>query len=91
MDVADKNPYCLDEPAPILIFTDFGDSALEFLFGLWFAKTDYLLLKNSIMDDIKERFDAEGIEIPFPHRTVYAGSETAPLPVRLSSEEESRS
>jgi small-conductance mechanosensitive channel len=91
MDIAAKNPFCLDEPEPILIFTDFGDSALEFLFGVWFAKTDYLLLKNSIMDDIKERFDAEGIEIPFPHRTIYAGSATGPMPVRLSSEEESRS
>jgi small-conductance mechanosensitive channel len=88
MDIAAKNPYCLDEPEPILIFTDFGDSALEFLFGVWFAKTDYILLKNSIMEDIKERFDAEGIEIPFPHRTIYTGSATGPLPVRLSPEEE---
>ena len=90
MDIADKNPYCLDEPEPVLIFTDFGDSALEFLFGVWFAKTDYLLLKNSIMEDIKERFDAEGIEIPFPHRTIYAGSATGPMPVHISSENVSR-
>jgi len=85
MDVAEKNPYCLDEPEPILIFTDFGSSALEFLFGVWFAKTDYISLKNSIMEEIKERFDREDIEIPFPHTTIYSGSATAPMPVRLVS------
>ena len=31
---------------------------------------------------IKQRFDEEGIGIPFPHRTLYAGSE-APFPVHV--------
>jgi len=82
-DVADRNPYSLDEPAPIIIFKGFGDSALEFMFGVWFSKSDFLQLRNSIMREIKERFDAEGIEIPFPHRTLYAGSATEPFPVRV--------
>jgi small-conductance mechanosensitive channel len=90
LDVAEKNPFCLDEPEPILIFTDFGSSALEFLFGVWFAKTDYISLKNSIMEEIKERFDREGIEIPFPHTTIYSGSATAPMPVRLVQSEAGR-
>jgi len=82
-DLASKNPYCLDEPVPLILFKNFGNSALEFLYGLWFFKTDYLALRNSIMQEIKERFDAEGIEIPFPHRTLYTGSATDPFPIRL--------
>jgi len=82
-DIASKNPYCLDEPEPLILFKDFGNSALEFLFGVWFVKTDYFLLRNSIMQEIKERFDAEGIEIPFPHRTLYSGSASEPFPIRL--------
>jgi small-conductance mechanosensitive channel len=35
------------------------------------------------MQDIKERFDAEGIEIPFPHRTVYTGAASDPFPIRI--------
>lgn len=83
LDIAGKNPFCLDEPEPAVRFEDFGDSAMEFLFALWCVRDDYLKLKNAIMQEIKERFDAEGIEIPFPHRTLYAGSATAPLPIRV--------
>lgn len=86
-EVADKNPYCLDEPEPLILFTDFADSSLSFLFGVWFSKTDMLLLRNSIMREIKERFDAEGIEIPFPHRTLYTGEASKPFPIRLVNEE----
>ena len=82
-ELAAGNPYCLDEPAPLILFKGFGDSALEILFGVWFQKTDLLLLRNSILREIKERFDAEGIEIPFPHRTLYTGEATAPFPVRI--------
>jgi small-conductance mechanosensitive channel len=82
-EIATQNPYCLDEPEPVIIFSNFGDSALEFLFGVWCVKTDFLALKNSIMQEIKDRFDAEGIEIPFPHQTFYTGAVTDPLPIRL--------
>jgi len=82
-EIAAANPYCLDEPEPLIVFTNFGDSALEFLFGLWFYKTDYLNLKNSIMQEIKERFDREEIEIPFPHLSLYSGSVTDPMPIRI--------
>jgi small-conductance mechanosensitive channel len=33
--------------------------------------------------ELKEAFDEAGIEIPFPHRTLYAGSVTDPFPVRV--------
>jgi small-conductance mechanosensitive channel len=82
-EVADQNRYCLDEPEPVIIFEGFGDSALEFLFAPWFAKQDYIAMRNSLMIEVKRRFDEEGIEIPFPHRTLYTGSVTEPFPIRL--------
>lgn len=82
-EVADQNRYCLDEPEPVIIFQGFGDSALEILFAPWFAKTDYVALRNSLLIEVKRRFDAEGIEIPFPHRTLYTGAVTEPFPIKL--------
>jgi small-conductance mechanosensitive channel len=34
------------------------------------------------MEEIKKQFDERGIEIPFPHISVYAGSRTDPFPVQ---------
>jgi len=82
-EIARKNNYCLDEPEPLILFKNFGDSALEFLFAVWCVKADYLKLRQTIMQDIKEGFDAERIEIPFPHRTLYTGSVTTPFPVAI--------
>ena len=71
LEVAGSNPHCLDEPEPLIVFTDFGDSGLQFLFGVWFYKPDYLELKNSLMQQIKESFEAEGILFAYPARVLY--------------------
>jgi len=83
-EVVDANPNSLNEPEPLILFKDFGASSLDFLVGVWFEKSKFLVLKNSIMREIKERFDQEGIEIAFPHLTVYAGSDTRPFPVQVT-------
>jgi small-conductance mechanosensitive channel len=83
LDIADKEPLCLDEPEPDVRFQNFGDSALEFLYAIWCIREDYLKLKKKVMQQIKERFDEEGIEIPFPHRTLYTGSVSEPFPIRI--------
>ena len=87
-EIARKNAYCLNEPEPLILFTNFGDSALEFLFGVWCVKADFLKLRQTIMPEIKERFDLEGIEIPFPHRTLYTGSVSKPFPIQLVGKNE---
>ena len=86
MEVADRNPLCLEEPTPLIIFQGYGDSSINHQFSVW-AKTEHFLdLRNSIPVEIKEAFDEHGIEIPFPHRTLYTGSETTPFPVQQAGE-----
>lgn len=76
-EVADKNPFSLDDPAPIVIFQGFGDSSLNFMIGAWCAREQFLDLKNSLTRDIKDKFDQEGIEIPFPQRVVHMATSDA--------------
>ncbi len=84
LSVARDNPLCLDEPEPIIIFKNFGDSGIELLFGVWFEKSQFITVKNSVFEEIKRQFEKAGIEIPFPHRTIYTGSESKPFPVRVA-------
>jgi small-conductance mechanosensitive channel len=86
-DVADKNPLCLEEPQPLFIFQNFGDSAINFQFSVWGRREEYLTLKTQVQMEIKAAFDQAGIEIPFPHRTLYTGSVTEPFPVSIVSEQ----
>lgn len=83
IEVADKNPLSLEEPRPLFIFQGFGNSALEIQFSVWVLRENYLLLKNSIQEEIKKAFDEAGIEIPFPHRSLHASNMTEPFPVQV--------
>jgi len=83
LEVADRNPLCLDEPKPLFIYKGYGDSALELQFSVWAKRENFLPLRNSIHEEIKVAFDENGVEIPFPHRTLYTGSVTEPFPVRV--------
>ncbi len=89
LEIAKNNPTCLNEPEPMVVFSDFGSSSLDLKFLVWAEKTEWLKLKNSIMEEIKVAFDREGIEIPFPHLSLYSGSITDPLPIRVVSEDQS--
>jgi len=82
-DIADDNPLVLMEPEPVIVLQGFGESSIDFLFGVWTTQSNWLAVKNGIQEQIKARFDAEGVEIPFPHRTLFAGSTSDPFPVRV--------
>jgi small-conductance mechanosensitive channel len=84
-EVAETNLQCLNEPDPLIIFTGFGDSSLNFLLGAWCVQEDYGTLRNTLPRELKERFDKENIEIPFPHMTLAAGKALGPIPVDVIS------
>jgi small-conductance mechanosensitive channel len=84
LGIAERNTFALRDPAPLVIYTAFGDSGIEILYTVWGARARFLDLRNSLYEDILRVFEEHGVEIPFPHRTLYAGSATAPLPVRIT-------
>ncbi len=81
--VADANPLCLEEPKPLLIVLGFGDSSVDLQLSVWAQREKFLDMRNSLFEQVKAAFDARGIEIPFPHRSIYAGAATTPIPVEV--------
>ncbi|MDR2398439.1 MAG: mechanosensitive ion channel family protein [Spirochaetaceae bacterium] len=65
LDVAAKNLYCLDNPAPLFGIDKFDRTGVIVLFGVWFEKTNYWNIRNSILMAVKQRFEEEDIEIPY--------------------------
>jgi small-conductance mechanosensitive channel len=66
-------PGLLADPAPFVRFIPgFGDSSLDFTLICQVAEfTDQYLAQHELRKRIFKRFKEEGIEIPFPQRTVY--------------------
>ncbi|MEO2099716.1 MAG: mechanosensitive ion channel domain-containing protein [Flavobacteriaceae bacterium] len=71
LDVANENNKVLKNPSPFVIFDDFGDNALQFqIFFAVKSSFESNLVKSEIRYAIFKAFKKEGIEIPFPQRTV---------------------
>jgi len=47
-----------------------GDFSVDFLVRCWVPATDYFQYQADMKRAVKEAFDANGIDIPFPTRTV---------------------
>lgn len=84
--VAFDNPLCLEEPKPLYIFQGFEDSSLSLQFSVWAKRENFLELKNSMYEQIKNAFDEENIEIPFPHMSLYTGNNTEPFPIKITTD-----
>ena len=69
---ARENSKVYEHPAPMVIFENFGDNALEF--KLIFTLNDSyqaLIPKSDIRFRIEQLFRENNISIPFPQRTVH--------------------
>lgn len=83
-NVAEAHAAVLDEPDVVIVFNGFGESSLNFMIGAWTVKEDVLKVKNELPLRIKEAFDREGIEMPFPHRVLAGGKAMEPIPVIIT-------
>jgi len=65
----------LDEPPFQIAVSELADSSVNLVVRPWVKKEDYWTVKFDLTRNIKEGFDENGIEIPFPQRVVHMISE----------------
>ena len=61
----------LEKPAPTVGVSELGDSSINFVVRPWVKAADYWGVKFDFLEAVKERFDKEGISIPFPQQDVH--------------------
>jgi small-conductance mechanosensitive channel len=86
LQTAGTNPRVLVEPEPVVFMDAFGESGMDIRLTVWTVTDNYYTLKNVLLEEIKIRFDAEGIRIPVPHRALETGGAGIPFPVRIVQE-----
>jgi small conductance mechanosensitive channel len=65
------DPRVLAEPPLQILVTELGDNSVNLGVRAAVSSADYWALQNDLREQVKLRFDQEGITIPFPQRTVH--------------------
>ena len=61
----------LKDPKPIIGLSTLADSSMKIVARPWVKTDDYWSVYFDIMEKVKEKFDENNIEIPFPSRVIY--------------------
>ena len=70
-DIASTHALVLkDEPVDVYV-DKLADSSIDMGLRVWVKSEDYFPLKWELTEQIKNRFDQEGINIPFPQMDVH--------------------
>ena len=70
-DILEKNEKVLSSPEPLIKLHQLGESSVDFAIRPWAKTGDYWDVYWDVTREVKMRFDAEGVSIPFPQRDVH--------------------
>ncbi len=74
-DELKKDDRILTDPAPMIVVLELADSSVNFGVRPWTKTEDYWGVYFSLTENLKKRFDAEGVTIPFPQSDVHVFQE----------------
>ncbi|WP_225334595.1 mechanosensitive ion channel family protein [Halomicrobium urmianum] len=73
VEEAEAHPEILDDPAPSVRLVELGDSSVGLQSRVWIAnpsRSDFVKVKSDYVQAVKERFDDQDVDIPYPNRTI---------------------
>ncbi len=76
LEVAEGSAAVAKYPKPVALFKGFGDSSLDFVLRVWTPEAgDWPQVTSDLNESINSALQDAGVEIPFPHRTLYIRSD----------------
>lgn len=75
-EIVTDHELVLQEPEPTIRMHELADSSVNFICRPWARTADYWGVYWDITREVKNRFDREGISIPFPQRDVHIYNES---------------
>jgi len=70
-DIIGKDERILADPEPQVAVAELADNSVNFVVRVWTNTADYWGVMFDTTETIKNRFDKEGIGIPFPQRDIH--------------------
>lgn len=75
-EVVESHPLILDDPKPFVRMTAHSESALIYTVRAWAKSEDFWTASYDVVEQVKKRFDEEGISIPYPQVDLHIKSKT---------------
>nr|WP_284731998.1 mechanosensitive ion channel family protein [Halorientalis regularis] len=73
VEEAENHDGIMNDPEPSVRLTELGDSSVGLQSRIWIdnpSRADFVKVRGEYVTAVKERFDEEGIDIPYPNRTI---------------------
>lgn len=69
--VADNHPLILKDPEPFIVMGEYGEDGAILYARVWAQREDYWAMYFDFLEQVKEAFDAAGVEIPYRQMDVH--------------------
>jgi small-conductance mechanosensitive channel len=77
LSILKHHPDILEEPEPLVLFNDLGESSLDFRLLFWIDNFDkWIIIKSEIIFKIHDALKEANIKIPFPQRDLHIKSKS---------------
>ena len=70
-EILTSDPRVLADPAPVVAVVELADSSVNFAVRPWVNSADYRSVYFDTHEQVKLRFDAAGLSIPYPQQDVH--------------------
>jgi len=74
--IVNDQELVLKDPKPVIKLHELADSSVNFICRPWIKTENYWDVYWNITQEVKRRFDQEGISIPFPQRDIHIYQES---------------
>ncbi|WP_149527551.1 mechanosensitive ion channel family protein [Sphingobacterium hotanense] len=71
LDIINKNEHAFSDPAPDVVVTNLGDSAINLSIRVTTNNENFWTMQEQLIISCKEALDNAGIEIPFPQADIH--------------------
>lgn len=71
LKLANDNAVSFSDPEPIVRVTNLGDNSVDLTLNVWTTNDDWWSMQCDLLEQFKNVFDDEKIDIPFPQRSVH--------------------
>ena len=76
-EILSKHDLVLKSPEYVVRVHELADSSVNFICRPWTNVSDYWTVYWDVTRSVKERFDKDGVSIPFPQRDIHMHQVTA--------------